>query len=121
MFEFNIIKAFNLHCHSQTDPSIVGIVWCSPSCDWIKCNSHGTTKGTFCLTIYRDIFRDSNGTTLSGFALFQLDFPILFMSSLLVLWFILKLVTTEVDRLWLETLLVGCFGLKTLHIFSWQL
>lgn len=65
MLQFNIIKNFNLNCHLRVGISIVELLRQPPTCNWIKCNSDGTTNDNFDLASCGGIFGDSSGTSLS--------------------------------------------------------
>lgn len=68
IYEFAIMKCFDIKCRPHPAPRIIQVNWCFPSHNWIKCNTNGVSKGTPRISTCGGIFMDGLGTFLGVFS-----------------------------------------------------
>lgn len=66
MFDFAILKKFNVCIHPPNAPKIIEVLWNPPILNWIKCNTNGSTTNT--ASACGDIFRNNDAKFMLCFA-----------------------------------------------------
>ncbi|KAI5387023.1 hypothetical protein KIW84_073248 [Lathyrus oleraceus] len=67
VFDFKLIKAFNVNIHHPRSALMKEIIVHSPLLDWIKCNNDGAFVPNLPPTGYGGLFRNRNGDPLLVF------------------------------------------------------
>ena len=117
MFEFMILKAFNIIIHPPKAPTIKEVLWQPPLSNWTKVNTDGVLVKNPMKAACGGIFRDNNASFKGGFAQ-NTETGSSYSAELLVAILAIEIAYSKNwHNLWLETdsqLVLLAFRSKTL-------
>ncbi|GAU26383.1 hypothetical protein TSUD_221100 [Trifolium subterraneum] len=122
IYEFVILKAFNVQIKNVHNLVIKEVLWQPPCFNWVKCNIDGSSLGNPGLSSCGGLFRNCSATFLGAFA-YNLGISNSLVAELNGAMFAIELsVQKGWLNLWLETdsmLVVSAF--KNPHVIPWQI